>query len=512
MKFFKKLKSSILGSVKEDLNSALGGKQMLFNSKISGALDDLISMKTGIQISNIPRKITEENAITAEARRESAKRNHINASNTDMGQTGESLYSTNDDGKKSYIAPENRAILKFPTDNSRFIDNWMIFRTVPRNIDQTLVDISDANRLGFGTAEKGVYNGTAMWDGGKEGPVAFNKQYSICLYFPNNVKDTISVEYDTKDVGLGDFVMNSIFGKGGEFEVSAFGAMNDMFKEAGTAITQKMMSVKAMQEGITANNPKFASFNGVTLREHTYTFNLNPYNEKDAHEITRIIHVLKLMALPAASAKNKRMKLLPAEWSINFRGPILGHIEHPMNCFLSTVDVDYSGGKDMSFIEETNMRKITAQLGTDEEGNPIEEEFSRGDVRHYPNGITLTLTFKEILQLNRERYTQRVAANAMGAQQQDSVASLIEFAYGKDVSDAVETYGTGEIDQETLNNGNVLDGSSIIGDHGTIFDTREAARAYLDAKPWTARQGYRIQKVQRDGRTRYVVVFDAGID
>ena len=51
MKFFKNLKEAILGSIKEDLNSAFGGKQTLFNSKISGALDDLIAMKTGINIS-----------------------------------------------------------------------------------------------------------------------------------------------------------------------------------------------------------------------------------------------------------------------------------------------------------------------------------------------------------------------------------------------------------------------------------------------------------------------------
>ena len=263
------------------------------------------------------------------------------------------------------------------------------------------------------------------------------------MFFPNGVKDTISVEYDTKDVGLADFVMNSMFGKGGESEVAAVGALGDMFQEAGVAITQKMISLKAMQEGIVANNPKFASFNGVTLRDHTYTFNLNPYNERDAQEITRMIHVFKMMALPATSAKNKRMKILPAEWSINFRGPILGHIEHPMNCFLSTVDVDYSGGKDMSFIERTEMREVTGvtkATDLDEDGKPISgteteptiTKANVGDVVHYPNGITLTLTFKEILQVNRQRYVNRVAASAMGATQKDTIQDTLDEAYGRD--------------------------------------------------------------------------------
>ena len=69
MNFFKQLKSKLLGSVKADLNSALGARQQLFNSKIAGALDDLISMKTGIQISNVPQDISAEALISAEDRR-----------------------------------------------------------------------------------------------------------------------------------------------------------------------------------------------------------------------------------------------------------------------------------------------------------------------------------------------------------------------------------------------------------------------------------------------------------
>ena len=34
-------------------------------------------------------------------------------------------------------------------------------------------------------------------------------------------------------------------------------------------------------------------------------------------------------------------------------GTILGSIEHPQNCFLKSWDVDYAGGKDMSFIEDS---------------------------------------------------------------------------------------------------------------------------------------------------------------
>ena len=37
--------------------------------------------------------------------------------------------------------------------------------------------------------------------------------YTIALYFPNNVKDSITVDYD-KDVGLSDIAMNEILNNG----------------------------------------------------------------------------------------------------------------------------------------------------------------------------------------------------------------------------------------------------------------------------------------------------------
>ena len=73
MSFFKNLKSKLLGSIKEDLNSALGSRRVSFNSKISGALDDLIAMKTGINISNVPQNISEEALLSAEDRKKLEK-------------------------------------------------------------------------------------------------------------------------------------------------------------------------------------------------------------------------------------------------------------------------------------------------------------------------------------------------------------------------------------------------------------------------------------------------------
>ena len=397
MKFFKNLKESILGSFKEDLNSALGGKQALFNSKIAGALDDLIAMKTGINISNIPSKITQEAALASEARRKKIK-------NPDE--------AVNEDGSR--ITPSSRALLRFPTSNDRFIDNWIQFRTIPRNFDQKHM-IGKAYDVD--EKEHGISLGDAV--DGKQFNSA-QKECAIALYFPNNVKDTISVEYETKDVGLGESVLNEITDMSG----GGLGIM-DALGEGFQGLKESMFSATAQQEGIAVANPKFLNYSGVSMREHTYSFSLNPYNEADAEEITDIIYWFKLMSLPMSSNKNPRISILPAEWSINFKGPILGHIEHPQNCFLSTVDVDYSGGKDMSFIESAS-----ADRGVCTPETEIGDLGANHKVQHYPNGINLSLTFKEILNIDRLRYVGRVAAKAKG-QSQDTMNELENFELGR---------------------------------------------------------------------------------
>jgi hypothetical protein len=405
MKFFKNLKESILGSIKEDLNSALGGKQALFNSKIAGALDDLIAMKTGINISNIPSKVTQEAAIASEARRKKIK-------NPDE--------RVNEDGSR--VTPSNRLLLRFPTSNDRFIDNWISFRTIPRNFDQehmagNAYDVDEnAHGINMDAPEGGF--------GGKKWTAA-QKECTIMLYFPNNVKDTISVDYETKDIGLGESVLNEIMSSGG----GLIGGL-DPVREGFRGMKESMLNATAQQEGVAVANPKFLNYSGVGMREHTYSFSLNPYNEADAEEITDVIYWFKLMSLPMSSNKNPRISILPAEWEINFKGPILGHIEHPQNCFLSTVDVDYSGGKDMSFIESAGADARTREDIDEGKVNVGDIDKKNLKVQHYPNGINLTLTFKEILNIDRLRYVGRVAAVARG-KSQDTMSELENFELGR---------------------------------------------------------------------------------
>ena len=222
------------------------------------------------------------------------------------------------------------------------------------------------------------------------------------LYFPNNVKDVINVDYEVKDIGLGDIALND------PKSMFDLGVLKGVKDEALGKLRESLVSFEQLQSGVVTGNPKFNTFQGVGFRNHSYSFSLNPYNVTDAKAITKIIHWFKLMMLPMSMNSNRRQMLMPAEWSIDFRGPILGHIEHPQNCFLTAVDVDYAGGKDMSFIESFEYQE------EDSDG------FRRSDysaMQHYPNGINLNLSFQEILNIDRLRYRDRVSAYARGTKQ-----------------------------------------------------------------------------------------------
>ena len=240
--------------------------------------------------------------------------------------------------------------------------------------------------------------------------------YTVALYFPTGVKDSISVEYEAKDIGLSDILMDDLLGGNfGDVYNNLQPAMKEQFMKA----KQAMVSFEAFQSGTVIDNPKFNTYQGVSFRDHSYSFNLNPYNQVDAEAITKIIHTFKMMMLPMSSYQNPRNMIMPAEWTIDFMGPILGHIEHPQNCFLKSVDVDYSGGKDMSFIES-----FSASQAPVEDNPDTEESEARAGVaaalQHYPNGVSLNLVFQEILNLDRLRYVQRVSPYAMGAEQKTS--------------------------------------------------------------------------------------------
>ena len=231
MSFFKNLKSKLLGSIKEDLNSALGGKRISFNSKIEGALDDLIAMKTGINISNVPSKISEEALMAQESRAAAEKNTKLQAR----------LRGRNE--------PNEREILKFPTDDHRFIDNWIIFRTVEKQHKGVVPSSPDRAKDHKGNVfqdkffGKGNYGVNSSETG--EAQNSTTKEYTIALYFPTGIKDAVNVEYEQKEIGLQDILMDDLLS--GEFG-ELFNSLQPAMKESFMKAKQAMVSFQAFQD------------------------------------------------------------------------------------------------------------------------------------------------------------------------------------------------------------------------------------------------------------------------
>ena len=221
MSFFKNLKSKLLGSIKEDLNSALGSRRVSFNSKISGALDDLIAMKTGINISNVPQNISEEALLSAEDRKK-AEKNIDEKAAKDFGRN----------------TPKKTDILRFPTGDQRFVDNWIIFRTVRRSFDGMTGAVPKDPKTNKEHFIKADYGTDA--DG-------MGKEYTIAMYFPTGVKDTVSVDYEAKDVGLSDIALDKLISAdiGGLFSMG-----DDAISETLQKARQAAVAFSAFEKGV----------------------------------------------------------------------------------------------------------------------------------------------------------------------------------------------------------------------------------------------------------------------
>ena len=193
-----------------------------------------------------------------------------------------------------------------------------------------------------------------------------------------------------------------------------------------------------------------------------------------------MIHAFKTLMLPMSSQENRRNMLMPAEWSIDFNGPILGYIEHPQNCFLKTCDVDYSGGKDMSFIE--NFSK-SQPIDDDPETKDTDESLgSKGATsQHYPNGVSLSLVFTEILNIDRLRYVDRVSPYARGkAQDVDNEIENFEKKFqsdGDNIANAKNKQATESSNETVARVGSEIGAVGFTATDGTQFkDGKETYR------------------------------------
>ena len=366
---FKSFKSQLMGSVKADLNSALEGQRNLFNANISNALDDLFAAKFGVNISNVPKDISSHASQMAERKAAQRKLDGKFTSSEEIAKT-----------------PPKNTVLQFPTDvNSSFVNNWIIFSTM----DQI-----------------GVKNHN-------------DKKYEIRLPLPK-LQDDIDVAYKMGEIGLGGAVAEEMTQSdwtewGGTLWEGMMEGISEVYKD----VADKVRPIRPIVMGEVQNPVKFQLFENVGFRNHTYTFELHPYNVTDSKQISEMIFALKWMALPTVGTpdedgnSNPRRFQIPASWDIDYFGPVEKQLEKPLPCGLTKVSVDYSGGHDVGFLNATAAEAARIErdkLDPDGMGPRVpDREIARVDGVVYPNGITLTLEFSELITMDALRYKNYVS-------------------------------------------------------------------------------------------------------
>ncbi len=336
---FKKSKSAVksyVGSVKGDANAIgsqlknkLGSKEALsntFDQRISDGLSDLLTGATGIRTSNIPE--ISDKAMKAKSKNREARANVLNGA---MSRAGDNPPT----GKK----------LKFPESFIREdgqadeLANYIHFRSKARKLPEPNEEV-----------------------------------YDIFLYIPDNLNDTLQVEYEDAERGLLEALVGKLTGN------SDFGVSGQDFKQI-MIENAPGSSVIKQAAGKTVNPMKFQLFKGVNHRTYSYDFMLRPKSEKEAQTIREMVYAFRVSSLPGVSGKNDRVYTFPNEWAIRFHGPFKDFIDYPLISVCTGVDVDYTGGQAFQALTDGA-----------------------------PAAISLKLSFTETATLNRKKYNKGVSA------------------------------------------------------------------------------------------------------
>lgn len=220
----------------------------------------------------------------------------------------------------------------------------------------------------------------------------------IALPIPQNLVDNISVKVGPYELGtigglaletataegLGDQLMNDLKSLAGQDSVS-FDTMLSTFKAASKFTSRNFLDALPGGGGIsaaidvatgTAINPHVAlKFDGVDLKQHTFTWQLSPRNEAESEELKKIINFIKSRILPEYSVNgespiSRLMYKYPSLVDVYFTGLNQDYFYHFKTSMVNTFNVDYTpngvavqrGGKP-SFINMT-MTITEAQVHT----------------------------------------------------------------------------------------------------------------------------------------------------
>lgn len=200
---------------------------------------------------------------------------------------------------------------------------------------------------------------------GKKSDVKWT-QSSINLFLPENLFAAMGLNYNamtvtdtakkigdivdqarkTDSISLGDAVSNG---------VDTIGAVGIDLVRAAMA-TDIMRAGTSVVGGVVANNMTFQIFGGVQHRQFEYQWRLVAKNSEESKEIMNICNTFLKYSLPTRTENSQGAKdalgdyasafhfyEIPAIWEINYmlKEERLNYHQQPMDCFLSSVRVDY---------------------------------------------------------------------------------------------------------------------------------------------------------------------------
>lgn len=200
--------------------------------------------------------------------------------------------------------------------------------------------------------------------------------FDIFLYVPEASEDSVQVAYKEESKGLLESIIAKFMGKGQGGSDQGF---DDQMKQG--MVDTLGGSIGKAATGKVANPMKFQLFEGVNNRTFSYDFMLYPENAGDSKTIRSICYAFKKCALPGTVPGSAgRVYTFPNEWAIRYHGPMKDWIDYPMISVLTDVKVDYGAQKNNRMMDGA------------------------------PAAVGLSLSFSEVMTLDRDKYDSRVAS------------------------------------------------------------------------------------------------------
>ena len=211
--------------------------------------------------------------------------------------------------------------------------------------------------------------------------------YDIFLYVPEEMTDGTEVTYKAGEKTLLDSMIAKLFTLGEGTDQNVGGQIGRTVKEA------VLGDIGKAAAGRVINPMKFQLFEGVEFRTFQYTFVLYPQTPDDSKMIREITHAFKRASLPdIVPGSGNRTYSFPNEWAIRYHGLIKKWMDFPMTSVLTKVETNQSTAGSARMID----------------GAPV--------------AVEISLSFQEVMTLDRQKYDKRVSAfkNPTGQRRENS--------------------------------------------------------------------------------------------